>query len=160
MPLLYFDTSGLMKRYVREVGSNRVDALLIQATPAISSIGRVEMASALARRVRERTMTVERRDEIYAQFLSDLSAAILVVPDEALLARASELPWISPPDAPLRALDAIHLASALTVFEEFPAETGDRGTIVTADRQLQREAEHAGLSVIDPEAQDHDRSGC
>ena len=113
---------------------------------------RVEVASALARRTREGRLTTERRDEIYARFLDDLLGFVVVELDEVVLVRAAVLARTSPADAPLRALDAIHLASALKVFEEFAAANDARGPFVTADRPLQRAAMWAGLPVIDPEA--------
>jgi hypothetical protein len=150
--LLYFDTSALIKRYVREVGSERVDALLIQESVAVSSLVQVEVASALARRTREGRLNSERRDELYARFLDDLSDLAVVDLDEGVSARAADQARTSPPNAPLRALDAIHLASALVIFEASPPEDGSAGTFVTSDRQLQRADEQAGLRVLDPEA--------
>ena len=152
MPLYYFDTSGLIKHYVPEIGSERVDALLVQEAAAVAAIVRVEVASALARRAREGGLTTAQRDTLYARFLNDLSDMIIVPLDEALLARAADLARTSTLDAPLRALDAIHLASAFVIFETHPPEDGSAGTFITADRQLGRAAEHAGLRVIDPEA--------
>ena len=61
--------------------------------------------------------------------------------------RAASLALIAPADAPLRALDAIHLASALLAFEEY---AGGSGVFVTSDRQLVRAAQHAGLRVLIP----------
>jgi predicted nucleic acid-binding protein len=99
VPLLYFDTSALIKRYVREVGSDRVDALVVQDDIAVSSLMRVEVASALARRTREGRLTTERRDEIYARFLDDLLGFVVVELDEVVLVRAAVLARTSPADA-------------------------------------------------------------
>ena|SRR5436190_7436889 len=151
MPLNYIDTSALLKRYVEEVGSGRIDALLVDSA-AVSSIARVEIASALARRTREGALSPEQREEIYAQFLDDLTALVVVVAGGVVLQRAATLALAAPPDAPLRTLGAIHLASALTAFEERADQTGGIGAFVTSDRQLRRAAEGAGLHVVDPEA--------
>ena len=152
MPLLYFDTSALIKRYVREVGSGRVDALLVREAVAVSSLIRVEVASALARRTREGLLTAERRDDLHTKFLDDLQGFVVVDLDEGVLTRAADLARTSTPNAPLRALDAIHLASALVAFEAQRPEDGSGQVFVTSDRQLRRAAEHAGLTTLDPES--------
>src|SRR6266536_3128977 len=149
--LLYVDTSALMKRYLHEVGSARIAALLQTETSAVSSIVRVEVASTLGRRAREGGISPELRDEIYTQFLKDLSATIVVEADETVLVRAANLVRTSPAAVPLRSLDAIHLASALQVFEDFASDHGHDLAFVTADRQLRRAAEYAGLRSIDPD---------
>jgi hypothetical protein len=56
MPFYQWDASGLIKRYVDERGSDWVQAALAPAAgniAAIAEVTRVEVASALARRVRE-----------------------------------------------------------------------------------------------------------
>ena len=141
-----------MKHYLPEVGTERVDALFSSEPVAVSFITRVEVASTLARRTREGTLPADERDRIYQQFLDELSDMITVTDGQAVIERAADLARTSAPNAPLRALDAIHLASALVIFEAYPPDDGSNGTFVTADRQLRRAAEHTGLRVLDPEA--------
>jgi len=160
MPLHYLDASALIKRYLDEIGSDWVNVLFISEPCAISAIAGVEVASALARRTRERTLTEEQRIELYKRFLGDLPDLVVIAVTSAVLDHAALLAGIAPLPAPLRALDAIHLASALVAFEQHPPDDGSPGRFVTADRQLQRAAEHAGLLVVDPEAQDPDEAGC
>ncbi len=154
MPLHYLDTSALLKRYVDEVGSEQMDALLASGPLATSVLVRVEVASALGRRTREGLLTEAESEDIYDDFLGELAdfAVFAITPD--VLDRAALLTRTSPSTAPLRALDAIHLATALFAFERHPAEDGSAGAFVTADRQLRCAAEHAGLRVIDPEQPD------
>jgi len=65
MSLHYLDTSALVKRYVNEVGSEQIDALMSVEPLAVSALVRVEVASVLARRMREGTLTQEQRDRLY-----------------------------------------------------------------------------------------------
>ena len=53
MTLRYFDSSALVKRYVREPGSERVRAWLRAAPAATSRIAFAEVAAAAARRSRQ-----------------------------------------------------------------------------------------------------------
>ncbi len=57
MPLTYLDTSGLVKRYVPEVGSAWVEQLCRREPVSTSLIAIPELASALARRTREGALT-------------------------------------------------------------------------------------------------------
>jgi predicted nucleic acid-binding protein len=148
----YIDTSALIKVYVPEIGSVRVNALFEAQPLAMSALVRVEVSSALARRVREGTLTAMQRDRLYERHLRNEADFLVLAVTAEILDRAADLARTSPPGAPLRALDAIHLASALVIFEAQPPEDGSTGTFVTSDRQLRRAAEHAGLDVLDPEA--------
>jgi hypothetical protein len=59
--------SGLVKRYVDEVGYDWVRAIIDPAQSnmiGITDITQVEVASALARRSREGVITVDNRDEL------------------------------------------------------------------------------------------------
>src|SRR4051812_21833852 len=141
-----------MKHYLPEVGTERVDAWFSSEPVAIPFITQVEVASTLARRTREGPLPSDERDRIYQQFLGELSDMVTVADGQAVIERAADLARTSMPNAPLRALDAIQLASALLAFERYPPEDGGAGTFVTSDRQLARVAEHAGLRVLDPES--------
>jgi predicted nucleic acid-binding protein len=140
-----------MKHYLPEVGTERVDGWFSSEPVAVSFITQVEVASTLARRTREGMLPADERDRIYQQFLDELSDMIMARDGHAVLERAADLARMSTASAPLRALDAIHLASSLVIFEAQPPEDGSQHVFVTADRQLQRAAEQAGLTVVDPE---------
>jgi len=67
MPFYQCDSSGLIKRYVDEVGSDWVRAIVDPSSANIISIAditRVEVTSALARRAREGVITLIERDEL------------------------------------------------------------------------------------------------
>jgi predicted nucleic acid-binding protein len=67
MPFYQCDSSGLVKRYVEEVGSDWVRTIVDPASANIVSIAditRAEVASALARRAREGVISLNERDEL------------------------------------------------------------------------------------------------
>ena len=71
MPFYQCDASGLVKRYVDEVGSDWVRAIVDLAAVNIISIAditRAEVTSALARRAREGVITLDERDELIQTF--------------------------------------------------------------------------------------------
>ncbi|HVI21864.1 MAG TPA: type II toxin-antitoxin system VapC family toxin [Myxococcales bacterium] len=105
----YFDASALVKRYVREPGSNAVRRLLASGVAATSRLSEIEIASGIARRTREGSLTIRQRDRMLTALQRDLPALAVVeiVPEVTALARALLLRH------PLRAGDAIQLASCL-----------------------------------------------
>ena len=98
-----------MKRYVREPGTALVRRLLAESSPATSRFSEVEVASAVARRSREGTLSIAGRDRVLRAWVADLQALHLVeVTDEtAGIARAMLLRHA------LGAGDAVQLASCL-----------------------------------------------
>ena len=73
MPTFYFDTSGLLKRYVEEKGTTWVRSIVNPSQDnTINSLQltKVEVASGLARRCREGTLTTNERDELPRHFFS------------------------------------------------------------------------------------------
>lgn len=137
----YFDTSALLKRYVREQGSPRVRSLLRRYRVLSAAILTVELASALSRRRSEGDASATDLAAIVSQIRRDRLYWSLVEVSPLVLARAEELVQGSP----LRTLDAIHLASALT----FEAVSGLRIPFVTGDSRQTAAAEGLGLHVIE-----------
>jgi predicted nucleic acid-binding protein len=109
----YFDASALVKRYVREKGSQKVQRLLAADVPATSRLSAVEIASAVARRVREGVLSGEDRDRILAALDGDMTAMLVVEITAAVITSAQRLLQ----RYPLRAGDAIQLASCLHLQE-------------------------------------------
>jgi predicted nucleic acid-binding protein len=105
----YFDASALVKRYVREAGSEMVRRLLASGMVATSRLSEVEVASGIVRRAREGAFTPARRDRALAALQRDIPAfaVVEVIPEVTADARALLLRH------PLRASDAIQLASCL-----------------------------------------------
>ncbi len=104
----YFDTSALVKRYVDEAGRRDVLRLLRRHEVATSAIMPVELRSALRRRVTEGTLDEERVPEILKRVAAERGFWALIDVGSEVLATAETLVA----EQPLRALDAIHVASA------------------------------------------------
>jgi uncharacterized protein len=110
----YFDASALVKRYVREKGSSKVQRLLAADVPATSRLSAVEIASAVERRVREGALSGEDRNRILAALDRDMTAMLVVEITAAVITGARLLLQRHP----LRAGDAIQLASCLHLQEQ------------------------------------------
>jgi uncharacterized protein len=137
----YFDTSALIKRYVSEKGSARVVSLLRRHDLSSSAITPVEVMSVLCSRKR----TGELSDEDFAVTLSRVQGERtrweLVELGRTMLSRAEE---IVQGIVPVRALDAIHVASLVT----FQAASGTRIPFVTGDDRQREAAAYIGLDVV------------
>jgi predicted nucleic acid-binding protein len=108
MAYAYFDTSALIKRYVKEPGRRDVVQLLRKNDCVVSAVLPVEVRSALRRRVAERTLEENRVPLILKRFTADRAFWTFIEVSREVLAVAETLSVVHP----LRALDAIHLASA------------------------------------------------
>jgi uncharacterized protein len=104
----YFDTSALVKRYVDEAGRREVLRLLRRYDVVTSAILTVELRSALRRRVAERTLDEERVPEILTRLVAERGFWALIGVSSDVLSVAETLVATHP----VRALDAIHIASA------------------------------------------------
>ncbi len=127
--IIYFDTSALAKWYINESQSEEVESYLRENGPvAVSDLTVVEMRCLLARRRREKDITVMLEAEIFATFQEDMRRKVLVChpfPSE-LAAGAVNLMSILG-NIPVRSLDAMHLVIA----KEIGADV-----LVTADKVM------------------------
>lgn len=148
MSLLFADTSAIAKRYINEIGSAWVEQWIEPAAGNIIIIARiapVEMFSLLARREREGSITPGARVGLGNDFLIHVRNEYLTVPlDDRVLDEARELTS----RYPLRALDAIQLASALAATKTLNTAP----TFISADRNLLAAASAEGLNTDDPRA--------
>lgn len=114
---------------------------LLGAGPAATSrLSAVEVASALARRCREGAFSAGERDRALAALEQDFSALQVVELSPAIVASARALLV----RRPLRAGDAIQLASALLLQREMEPEV----TFAAYDERLREAAAAEGLSVV------------
>jgi len=150
MTTYYLDTSALIKRYIDEVGSDWLRATLdAQPPPSIIVVHliTVEVTSALARRMREGILTPMEYEQAQNAFRADclseyeLVTAVGVVVDQAnhLLERH-----------PLRAYDAVHLATAVVTNQQLLANNLMPLTFISADDRLNSAASAEGLAVDNP----------
>ena len=148
MPIYYYlDASAVVKRYLTsEAGAEFIGILLEDAMPNevfyISTFGVLEVNAAIRRRIRnERAL-----DEALRKFGQDSVGILRVIPtNEVLLQQA--LPVVHTHS--LRAGDAIHLATALSVAAD---ANNEQVYMVTSDHELLAAASAAGIGAIDPQS--------
>jgi len=136
----YFDTSALVKRYVRESGSDRVRRLLHSRAVVSSAVIHVEAVSSVRRRLREGRLSSRSAGRILQRIEEDVAFWWLAPVSEQVLSKARSLILGSA----ARTLDAIHVASASLLVGE-----GLTMPFVTADRRQAEVAGVAGLEVIE-----------
>jgi predicted nucleic acid-binding protein len=130
---VYLDASAIVKLVRPEPESDALMSALARWPDRVTvSVARVEVHRAL-RRLGASAAEQHRADAV-------LSSLVVVRIDDAILTRAEALK-----DADLRALDAIHLASALTLGD-------DPEAFISYDARRARAAERAGLPVQHPGA--------
>ncbi len=140
MDYAYVDTSALIKRYVDEPGRREVVTLLHKNQCVISAVLPVEVRSALRRRVADKTLDVKRVPAILKRFAADRAYWTVIEVSSEVLAAAEALSGAHP----LRALDAIHIASA-KLFDD--RTVSPAFTFVSADAHQTTVAEALGLEV-------------
>lgn len=141
MTFAYFDTSALIKRYVRERGSTRVVSLLRRHDLLSSAITPVEVMSALSRKKHNGELSKEGFAATLSRLQGERTRWELVEVGGVVLSRAEEIVQGA---VPVRALDAIHIAS-LTTFE---AAAGIRIPFITGDGRQRDAATFVGLDII------------
>jgi predicted nucleic acid-binding protein len=139
---LALDTSALVKRYLREPGTEIVaDAMERDPRWVVSAVARSEVALALCAGLdpSDRAAVIER-------LAADLDRCLSVPVDHECLARAAEIGCAHG----VRTLDALHLAAA----DRLPRPV----TFLTFDRRQAAAARQLGLVVVgvdaDPDATD------
>lgn len=139
-PWAYFDTSVLVKRYVREPGSSRARALLRRHRFLSSAITPIEILSALCRRRAAGDLPERDFAAILSRMRQDRAYWEMVEVSPAVLSRAEELVQRTA----LRTLDALHVASAL-VFRE---TSGFGVPLITGDILQRDAATELALEVV------------
>ena len=136
--MIYVDTSALVAYYCPEPISDRVEAALLgNPRPTISNLVELELFSAVARKVRTRSLSPRAAERICSMFERHLDGQLYT---RAALTTAhfrKARGWLLRWDLPLRTLDALHLAMAVAMDL----------CLLTADAQLARSAEALGAEV-------------
>jgi predicted nucleic acid-binding protein len=127
---LYLDSSAVIKLVFEEDETQALERFLVGRPTRVSSVlARVEVMRAVR--------TVE--DPLVSRHAAEVLAAMaLIAPDAALLASAASMTPLS-----LRSLDAIHLATAISLQPDIDG-------IVVYDLRLAEAARDAGLTVWAP----------
>jgi predicted nucleic acid-binding protein len=107
---LAIDSSSIAKRYVQEVGSDKLDHLLESASELAFCVILVpEIVSGLNRRLREQVLTIADYRAVKRQLLEDVRDATVLQITPSVVSRSVKLLEGNV----LRALDALHVACAL-----------------------------------------------
>ena len=139
--ILYLDTSALIKKYFKEIGSDEIISRWQEATGIItSSVAYAEALAAIYRKKRETKFGHDRWRKILDAFRRDWNSFILVEVTDELNK------WIDKMVSrfPLRGFDAIHIASALIVHDRLTEEF----LFACYDKKLLQAAHMAGLKTI------------
>lgn len=127
------DSSALAKRYVQAEGSERIESLLQLASElALCIILVPEIISGLNRRLRERVLSIDDYKNVKKQLLDDIRDTTVVQLTPAIISHTTKLLE----NNVLRAMDALHIASAL----EWQADL-----FVTSDKKQLIAAKKTGL---------------
>ena len=145
----YLDASAVLKRYITsEAGADFMRILLEGATPnevfCVSTFGVLEVNAAIRRRVVSEILL----DEALRKLGQDSVRLFRVIPtNDDILGQAVSIVE----NHHLRAGDAIHLATALSIV----ATVADSQVfMVSSDAELLEASEAAGIGAIDPQMDD------
>ena len=147
MAAYFLDASALVKAYVQEPGSGWVRQILRRGTNVtfVSPLSGAEVLAAIARKQRLRELDLATRGRIAAAFRRDYRGRFI---HTSLTGMVVEKAMDLVLDHPLRAYDAVQLASAL-LLPRAPARLRPL-LFVSADSALLRVARQIGLSAENP----------
>ena len=149
----YFDASALVKRYIEEVGSDKID-FLFENVPLVQFqclvIGAMEVFWICVRKRNDRRIAVDQ----FTQATGHLEYEVInIQSDFKTISIPDSLVWNSMDlvnTHSLNSVDAIVLRSALDVATELRS-IGDTLVLVASDQRLLRAARAEGLHIFNPE---------
>ena len=137
--VLYLDTSSLVKLYVEEQDSSKVEEWVKSSrVTATSLIAYAEARAAFARRFREKAFSSREYGRLISFFNQDWDNYLIVRVTKELVRLAGD----STEKHALRGFDAIHLSSAVTLLRELSAPI----VFSTSDKKLQKASQLEGLT--------------
>lgn len=141
-PGVYIDSSALAKLYVPELESELLDHFLRgRSDLMISELSITEVISAVARRRREGALDANQANRIRDAVLSDAGSGSFRRLDlTPAIHRQAERLLLSTESVPLRTLDALHIALAVS---------GEARRVITFDGRMAEAAVLHGLQVVD-----------
>ena len=129
--MAYIDTSVLVAYYCPEPLSQTAESAVRRARPpVVSLLAEVEFCSALSLKTRTGEMDADSAGSILSVFRSHIKGGQYGIVPIGVREYALACEWLSRFSAPLRTVDALHLAAAFSNGQ----------TLVTADRGLARSA--------------------
>jgi len=140
---MYLDTSVAVAIYTREPNSDELEEVLIREQSFVSSellLG--EMKRALLAKEKSRAITQDHREAIWMKFEEHLAdSTVQLVPlNGSVVREAVELMQQVYPQVLLRTLDALHLATYLSI---------DAGRLFTRDKRMLQVAQMLDIPLAD-----------
>ena len=136
----YFDTSALVKRYIKEPGSEVIDNTIDEANDIlVSALTHIETNSAFRRLLAEEKICEIDYEKLKAELNKDFEDFTVLPISQKTLNKAYQT--VDTED--LRTLDAIQLATIIL-------ESRKIDQLVAADKRLLSAAEKNNIDTIDP----------
>jgi predicted nucleic acid-binding protein len=152
--MLYLDSSALVKRYVQEEGSKAVTSRFEQGETIYTSVlSFAEVHATIARKYRDRELSVNEKDKLVDEFLNDWLFSLSIL--ELTTHTMSALPTLCEQYS-LKASDAIHLSAAFWLKDTFRLHargferTGNIVEFGVSDRRLGEAALKCGFQIFIP----------
>jgi len=148
--VIYADSCVVIKRYVREAGSELVEERFLAERKIFTSVlSYAEVHSALAKKTRNRELSEAGFIEAREKFEMDWKTFETLEVRTDTVSGVRELVDLHP----LKGSDAIHLAAALWLRDNSRlSKPGKALLFATADQILAEAAGKSGLTVFNPEA--------
>jgi predicted nucleic acid-binding protein len=138
--ILFFDTSALIKRYISEAGSNKVDELFeIAENIIVSPVTKIETHSTIKRLLTTNLISEEDYKTVKSNLDTDFKYFTVVSLNEKIEKEAIKLIE----KYQLKTLDSIQLASV--IYRKI-----DISGFIVSDVKLKNAAEAENIEVIDP----------
>lgn len=141
--MIYFDTSAIAKKYIKETGSDEVIRIVDSEVIATSKLTYPEMISTIVRRGRAGDISGKELSELISRFEDDWNYFALIDFTDEMLSLVK--PVVKRHF--LKAADGIHLASALWLKNSL----AENITFVASDLNLLKAADMEGLHIINPQ---------
>lgn len=150
MAVLFFDSSGLVKRYIAETGTSWVINLLKPSAANdifIANITGIEVASAIMRRLKSKSISQKSANKVLKRFKRNFDNKFIVID---LTPKIIEEGILLSQKYGLRGYDTAQLAVGLNVRNRL-IKSGIRNfTFISADKELNIAAQNEGLTVDNP----------
>lgn len=150
MSAYFLDSSALVKRYLTETGTNWIRNLMqpsIGNQIFVAQIASVEMVSALARKQREMAISPRTLQAAILLIERHTSREYIITKFDASVERVAKRLLVN---YPLRAYDAVQLASALFINTVLTGQNLPALTFVCDDKRLLSVAQSEGVGTDDP----------
>ncbi len=146
---LFFDTSALVKYYIPEIGSDKVERLVsdLSNTIWLSELLKIEFYSALFRRLRNRELTISQVQTAISGFETSIQPFHIQPLNSLVLKETEQFLKTEGMNFPIRTLDALHFCSFTLISEPDWA-------FVTADTPFANFVSELGYRVINPMSAD------